>query len=546
MAKQFNADDRSQKFNKNDKSKCSKGRKSSKSPRSYKNGGKQDTNSASSKSYTDGDVNDPSYYYEEPTVLQQVMNFSFNEFGGVPLTIARGQAGQYIQSHNTMVASYWLNPSIPQTSETDAFKMDGVTTASLRNYLALSGSNNKSTIYAPQDVTLLTLAVAELIKTSTWIARAFGVAYLFNYRNRSYPETLLWAMGINPHEFGKNLAAYRVRYNKLLAMASKIPFPADIPIFRKAADLYGYIYLDDPNSALAQTYMLNPYSVWMFDEAYDENGAGLVTTSWVNALSTDPFSDVLDRFEAMISALINSTSLNAIYSDIMRLVQNGKITNLITFKPIDEMFVVAPVYNEEVRDWLHNAMIIGNPLPTAGQFYDPDTMEPLTDKNDVSCDASTNKVKYHPQFYIGDKVWGYSGIIDFTHDNPTVEEKVRATRFTQRWTFAADPETNKAYTNDIALADEYIVRGEFWTGEGDTAEMYMDQNFMNYPSETARKIVQVTTVLSKFDWAPLFYMNDIDNGVSWIEGDLDYYTTLDYNTLKRIYDYEIIHLLQIG
>lgn len=538
--KQNNAKDFSKKSNSNKNN--YKGR-SNRSNKSNKNGGSPKSDEPK---YTNGDINDPSYYYEEPTVLQQVMNFSFNEFGGVPITIDRDQWGNKLSTDNMMVASYWINPSIPETDSSTSYTMDGVTTASLRNFLALSGSNAKTTVYAPQDVTLLTLAVAELIKVSTWLARAFGVAYLFNYRNRSYPETLLGAMNINYDDFNRNLATYRVRYNKLLAMASKIPFPADIPLFRKAADLYAYLYLDDPNSALAQTYMLNPASVWLFDEEYDENGAGLKTLKLVTGDAGETMSDILDRFEHMISALVNSTSLNAIYSDIMRLVQNGKISNLITFKPIDDMFTIAPVYNEEVRDWLHNAMIMGNPLSGSGHY--PISGMHFTPDNDVSCDAANNKVKYHPQFLLP-MDFGYSGVIDFTHDNPTVEEKVRATRFTQRFTTQVNSEDNKIYTMNLALADEYIVNVYFYDGSTpDTASMYLYNNYANYDNDdiTKRRVAQVGFALSKFDWAPLFYWAALDHGSLFIEGDLDYYTVLDYKTVKKIYDYEIIHLLQIG
>lgn len=487
-----------------------------------------------------GDINNPAYYYEDANVLSQVMNFSFNEFGGVPIDITMNAAGAKRTTTNPMIASYWLNPSIPQSSSGSQFTMDGATTAALRNYLALSGSNAKTTSYAPQDVAILTLAVAELIKVSTFIARAFGVAYLFNYRNRSYPETLLRAMGIDAQDFGQHLAEYRVRFNKLLSVAAKIPFPADIPLFRKAADLYGSMYLDDENSALAQTYFFNPYSVWLFDEAYDTNGAGLRTTILVNPSVPQTMSIILNVFESMITQLVNSTSLNAIYSDILRLVQNGKLNQLITFNSIPEDFVVVPVYNAEVESWIHNAVIMGEPLPAAQQYSDY-TMDPLTPSNDLSCDANSNKLFYHPQFKLNVDA-GFSALLDFDHDAVTVDEKVRATRLSTRYTTIEDTGNAQFYTRDLAMIDEYIVCYSIFDGTTNSPATVEYANF--HDANNLAVVLSLDFMLSKFDWAPIQY---------WIYGtgilpfgDLDYYTVVDYNVLKRIYDYEIIHLLQIG
>lgn len=489
--------------------------------------------------HAEGDINDPSYYYGDANVLEQVMNFSFNQFGGVPYDIKGSGTGTVYSAHNYMIATYWLNPSVPNSSPISTqVNMSGASIAALRNYLLLSGSNAKTTSYAPQDVIVLMLAVAELIKVATFCARAFGVAYLFNYRNRSYPESLLHAMGIDVADFNDNLAKYRVRFNKLLAIASKIPFPADVPLFKKASELYANLYLDDPSSALAQTYMFCPNTVWLFDEAYDANGAGLRTTTLVDANTPVAFSSVLYTFETMVAALVNSTSLNSIYSDIMRLAQNGKIGPMITFNSIPEDFIVVPVFNQEIKSWVHNAMIMGNPLATSAQ-YNPYS-EIFTNLNDVCCDANTNSVLYRPQFKLKGE-FGYEGLLDFDHDNVSIADKVEATRLSMRWSLTKDT-NNNWYTDLLAMADEYVVKATMYTGENLTQIYTLDTSFVN-PS-TISQTFALTEILSKFDWAPFVYYET--SGTMRVIGDLDYYTTIGYDTLRKVYDYEIIHLLQIG
>lgn len=496
----------------------------------------------------DGDINNPAYYYESADVLDQVMNFSFNEYGGMPVELWADEnygSMSNVTWDNHMVASFWVNPSIPETADTSPTAMDGATTAALRNFLKLSGSNAKTTNYAPQDVSILILALAEVIKCSTFIARAFGIAYLFNYRNRTYPEVLLRAMGIDPDSFSKNLADWRVRYNKLLAVASKIPFPADLPLFRKAADLYGSLYCDDNDSALAQTYMLCPYSFWMYDETYDSNGAGLVTTKIVNPNGLIGMNQVLDAFESMISVLLTSSALNYIYSDVMRCQQKGYITNMLTFNPIPENYIVMPVYNEEVKDWLHNAVFMGAPLATGSHHVTGLKFSNVTNENDVSCMAATNKLLYHPQFKVATK-YGFEALIDFDHDNVTIEQKVRATRFTQRYDTITDG-TNH-WTDETALNDEYLVEACFYLdATNGNPDATISGTWLNAPSNVGATL-KLMDVMSKFDWFPLQYRFYTDGGVDKVAviGDTDYYTNVDYWLARKIYDYEIIHLLQIG
>lgn len=490
-----------------------------------------------------GDINNPTYYYEDPTVLDQVMNFSFNQFGAVPIDLELTQGTPYYYN-NPMVASYYLNPSIPQTSDGNSYAMDGITTTSLRNFLMLSGSNAKTTNYAPQDVTLLELAIAEVIKMQTWFARAFGVAYLFNYRNRSYPETLLEAMCIDAQDFQNNLAAYRVRFNKLLAVASKIPFPSEIAAFKKAYELYMYMYQDDQDSALAQTYMLNPHTTWLFNEAYDTNGAGLETTIWCVPGVIRTLNSYLTTFESMISALLNSTSLNFIYSDIMRLIQKSVISKVITFTPIPEGFTIPPIYNEEVQTWLHNAVVMGEPLDAASQYV-PVGHVGFTPNNDLSCDANNNKVWYNPQFQVYAGNVGFSRLLDFDHDTVTLEEKVRATRFSHRYTTLSNG-SNTYYTDKLALTDNYITSIQFFDGVTHPTNAGLTETIVDVNNVAPQWAIGIPNLLSKFDWAPLLYWYDSNGQGFQVNGDLDYYTDFDFNVAKRIYDYECIHFYQIG
>lgn len=492
------------------------------------------------------DINNPAFYYSDPKTLDQLQNYSFNEFGGIPVEFDFGGNGNMTSWDNEMIATYWINPSLPETASGNQYHMDGATTASLRNFLKLSGSNAKTTNYAPQDVTILVLAIASLLLMISFIRRVFGVAYFFNYRNRTYPEKLLKMMGVDAADLNTNLADYRTRFNKLLAIAQQICFPSDIMLFNKCATMFDAIYLDDADSNLAQTYLLAPYSLWIFDEVYNSNGAGLRTvypTGTANA--PVPMSQILNLFESMISALLTSTSLNYIYSDVMRCVQKGYITNVIKFETIPENYAAPIGYNEEVKDWMHNATILGVPLATSDQYTTGLLYPTLTPDNDVSCAAGINKVLYHPQFKVNNNS-GYTRLIDFDHDVIKIEERVRATRYAQRYT-TVKTSGNEFYTNELALNDSYIVLMQI-TADGQTITDYYSNN-PAVPS-AGSTVARRADNLSKFDWAPLMYYMELDSNKEItradIFGDLDYYTQFDYKLAKKIYDYEIITLILIG
>lgn len=510
---------------------------------------KEESSSDSGYDKKPGDVNNPGYYYESQTVLDQVMNFSFNEYGNVPIVL-KTDSDVPLTSYNPMVIAYYLNPCVPQTDGTvngaGNSTLNGVTTAALRNYTFFCGSNNKTTLYPPQVVILVTEAVASMVSMGTWLSRALGIPYLYNYRNRAYPDMLYRAMGIDADDLRRNLAGYRIRFNTLLAIANRIPFPAELNVIAKAAEIYGSIYLDDDNSTLAQTYLFSPRSVWTYNEIYDTNGAGLETTYvWDGTIHT--FDHYLDIFENMLSALLNSTALNAVYSDIIRLVQTDKLSKTLVFNPIPENFTVIPVYNSEIATWIHNAVIAGQALKTSAQ-YDPQSTGKFTNENDMASSVNANTIHYHPQFQLLTDL-NEDGLIDFDHDNVSIEDKVRATRFAFRCTSMVDSGNNKVYSDDFALMDYYMTEAIIYLSS-DINVPGISIGGTKFPTTLYTKAAYATLVsgITKFDWAPILYATDAQIGVSTLDsvGDLDYYTQLTYDTLVRIYDYEVIHYLQVG
>lgn len=110
------------KFNAEDKSATNK-TNSNKNYRGRKNNGKGKGDRKSSKRSSEesvdkndpNNINDSSYYYTDNTVLDQLQNYSFNQFGGVAVDFPVNSSNVPGTETIPMISCHYVNPSIPQT-----------------------------------------------------------------------------------------------------------------------------------------------------------------------------------------------------------------------------------------------------------------------------------------------------------------------------------------------------------------------------------------------------------------------------------------------
>lgn len=486
-----------------------------------------------------GDVNDSSYYYLDNTLRDQLLNFSFNSFQGVaeeidgqPIGMTGGGDFHFI---NGNVMAIRVMPSLCPNRNMNA-PTDGINLVALRNFTVLSANNAKTTNYAPQDVAILMLALQEVIKIAGHMTRAFGVLYTFNQRNREWPDTLLTAMNIDPTDFRAHAADYRIQLNTILTAAQKIPFFDNYGAFAKARDIFQDIYVDDL-SPLAQSYIFVPDGTWLFDEAYNSNGSGLKT--WMRYTTVQPFSQWLADFSTMVNALLSSTTLNYIYSDVLRLLESGR-GKAMTFTLVPDFYQIEFKLNEEINLYIENIMSWGYPNKA-------DTTHGFISPNDVCSDANSNLILYNPIWYNAGSQNGLNltndAYVNFLKPNPDIEERVNATRLSARanWVFdGTNTETNK-----VALGDYYVsainIYSTWYHGNGPRVVGF--SNLCGTTASNYESRIEAQCGLDKFKYRPKGYYylgsstGDITLGLS---GDLCYYTKLDTDFMQRLYDAEMI------
>lgn len=492
------------------------------------------------------DVNDPSYYYEDGNMLQQVTNYTFNQFLGVPLKLETLAQMSYNVAN---IMTVWLNPAVQPTTDDIYSSMYGINIAATKNYLYLSANNAKTTNYGPQDPMALLLGVRSVVELYGFIKRAFGVAYLYNTRNREYPSRLLANMHIDADDLRKNLASYRIRMNTDIALFDRIPFPKNIPILDKADKMYSGIYLDEA-SPMAQTYMFCPYSVWQINEAYNPQGIGLDTVV-VYSNNIEQMDYYLSIFETLLASLANSSLLNYVYSDILRVCGDN---NLFKLELIPENYGVLPAVNNETRIWLHNMMTVGAPIALDDMPTGMTTG--MTGLNDVETNTNGDGLNYHPMFrlnnYDSDNA-SYlpfvDAVIDFETINPTIDEKVAATRLAARMDTVGVTTTGfvGVYSTGLpVLGDYYVVR--VGIDDGSANETGLSSVYPYYDTLNATALRTINTrmcKLSQFNFGPLAYMtgktNDSEGSRLYnIHGDINFFTTLNLDYMRQMRDAEMI------
>lgn len=504
-----------QKFCKNRKN--SKGGINNKSSRDNNACGRNRRGSDNGNSSRGRRDNDPSFYFLNEDLANQASSFAFDSYLGVDTPYKSEGTDAPIKVPS--IFQFMLNPSAGDTSDIKT----GINIAALKTYTTLSSINAKTTNYAPQDITTLLLAIGELISIMEHIRRAFGVAFTYNQRNRDIPKQLLEVMGFDSDDFLQNLAQHRLHFNSWVTAINKLPIPSNISYFYKCAQLYQHVYTDS-NSAMAQVIICRPYSTWIMDEAYNDQGTGLRTTElpligkwaqWVNIV------------DSMIEALFTSTTLNYIYSDVLNLASKEHV-EMLYLDYLVEGYSVVPEYNSNFLLQMHNATIIGAPTGD--------------NKNDVTPNVNKNIVNYEPRWKLtGEALPGYRGndiIVDLDTPEANVADRIEATRYQATLEkISSDPVIFKA----SALPDHYVVSMRYVLPDTvfAAAKELVTTTLRFLDTSKDHSLLMDFLPLAQYDWAPIVYithLSETDPQYTTLLGDVNYYTTLQTEWYRRVND----------
>lgn len=485
--------------------------------------------------------NNPKWYFTDEKLADQVSQLSFQQLAGMPLEYDNFQFDVpnvnpiHIQPAPGVQISSQYNTGLSQHS---AINMVG-----FKLYSKLSAYTGRTQSYAPQDVSTMILAFGEVISVIEFIRRAFGVAYTMNMRNRAYPRTVLEkGMYIDSTDMFANLSDYRTRFNTIVTLVNQLPIPGNIAYYDKCAKLYEGIYLDSPSS-MAQTLLLVPHTTWLLDETSYSGGSILKTipfccdANFVPPAAPNPLSYYLNIAMNLVNTLLNSSTLQVVYTDMLNLASKQDV-KFWRFDYLFEGYTVIPQYDTNFLLQMHNATICGFPR----EVVLVTGTNNVTPRNDVYPDPNKNCLFYNPSFsqVAGSGTnrlakTGNCALIDMLNDAPNVTDRVEVTRFTA--CAKGTPYTttqNLADYIDTALPDHYVVGCNLELMTNNLTEHWLTQTVI-----ASSAFADFAALLSNIDWAPRVFEAD-STGNSYTgryTGDINYYTTVDMNYLRKLHDF---------
>lgn len=534
-----------------DKSKDQRNKRSNFKSRTNNKGSKFDRKSKTESDVAKEKYNDPSWYVKEGQLAKDVASLSFNNALGAPVRIeneltyiTQSQSPAYITA---MPGIYTINTVPAMGYSGDGSSPINIAAKNIYSYVRHQNSGHSN--YDAPDLMLYIGAMDSVYSFIATLMRAYGTARTFSQVNRYVGDALLAAQGFKASELRQNLADFRSYINMFITKASAFCTPNIMTLYKRHFWMMSGVYKDE-DIIKSQMYMYRPVSLWQYDEL---DGAGYLKAvpflsqfSETNGISTTQWtlSNIYSYGNNMLSALNNSEDINIMSGDILKAYGQG---NLWQLGLINEDYVVLPVYSEEVLDQIHNTTFVGG-KPTTGvnqtTTTDPVlTMDGLNVTQNVS-PTQDGRIVFTPEF-VGNAIPSWTRLVDLHYDEPTPEQVLVATRNMVMGSVMSQTST---YTVQIeTCGSDLALTASIWQ-YGTNGTAYGTGLFTN----DTKPIDGVLKMAEKFKRAPLFYsLNNPTGGgslpgdMNGIWGDIDNYTVISYDDLRRMHESAILAMLGV-
>lgn len=537
--------------------------------------------------------NDASWYTLNNQLVSDTANFSFDYPIGRPLDL--GDFGSKLNGSSVPgVMAIYTAPTYGGTSwfdqgqgSSDGYldQSSSINIAARQIYTFIRSNNSGAKNYDPTDLMIHLLAMDQLYSLIAWMKRLYGMSYVVNTRNSYYPQALIEANLVNYQEITKNRNVLRSIINFACSEANRFPIPAGMPYMARHQWMYENVFLD-ANSPKAQTYMYVP--MFFNRLALDSTGAGCLVKGCPELkralydrsklITTDDLYNMVGELIAPINSQGNGANMSG---DIIKAFGN----NLYTITGVEENYAIIPSYSEEVLSQIENATLIGEPIGLQESNYEETAYQEVMLKQKPSTGTAfygldsfldADYTFYNQHVYddvaAGSNSFGVDKFVNFHKPNPTPEDVMVATRFTNVATKFMDDGRSMKYPtlgSDCACYAqiyqyETVKTGAFTTFTLMPSELI--QTAMPYdiginvsqlknPSSDMMQLYvdkfqqnnKLTELLSQFDWHPAIYLTTVvrvlDENNKWhvsfgtqngVLFDLDVYTMVNARDLVRM------------
>lgn len=366
--------------------------------------------------------NDPSWTIYDQTMLENTASFNYGYPLGSPVTPIGEMPG---------MAIYRIVPTLSEFTDYNsagnlAFRAQYMW---MRNNITGNFKN-----YDSNTLAMVVLAITEIHVAMEEARRLYQATTYYNPLDRYTPKSMIKALGFIPNALESERAAFRARFNTLVAQINQLPIP-DVYKFRKRWRFTASRIFRDGATAKSQTYAFVREGYFHLDEggnSGDANGLSELRFHKKSDKEGANFAGVPNNLLTMISTMINkvlnSQAVSLVVADLIRAYPND-LTGVAELSDSEDIRVEL---NEGIQAQVHNADLLDGRCDlenyVASQIYD----EYVEDGGYLSCKLGVTSVAdaaYDPLNHIDvsqDK-W-----ISMHQANPTPEETMYATRLSCR------------------------------------------------------------------------------------------------------------------
>lgn len=562
----------------------------------------KDVNAADLRSMQSGgkDDNDVAWYAHSAALLRDSASIPFANPVGTRLRMGGPSTvdGQNPYTVPGILALEW-SPTIGVSST----QLDGASIAANEQFSFIRASLSGDPTFEAPDLMMYELAVDSNCIWFSKLVRLYGTLNLNPVDNRYQPRALVEAQGFDYDSLVGRLADLRYAINHYAFQLGRVCVPADISYITRHAWMENSVYLDS-NTSKAQMYLYKSIGCYTYREK-DEGKPGYLKYQTYQQLAKGAEYTAEDEGQLMNIDDILAIN-NALFMPIMMCEDFDNIAGvikraygmdrLIKFGTVDENYIVAPVFNQEVLMQIENSTAVGYPLVGSGITDQSDEYTwDITQNVNIESSAA-GSIEQHPWVFMAtstipsDKWNGklpnvrdwYASvpltsvalsmtrqIVNMHVDNPSPEHTMVATRLKSvinSWkgiTWLNETTGNgSAYIAEIYTCGSEIVHAyciytlQYSQGTSMQSTVSLSRvkfnswitNSTDMPSATTidGTGLYILTMLTAFDWHPLLYItntapykfptNSEQAQFYGAFGDINNITVIDKITMERIND----------
>lgn len=288
-------------------------------------------------------VNDPMWYAINETIGQSIAQIPFSYPAGLKNNLAESYATNDT-TPSTMRISY-----VPSYGKVGKLG-DAVNTAARAMFAVVKKKNRNSIAYEAADLMTYFMAMDQLITLMMEAKRALSFASSYAAMNRSLPNTLAEAAGVDLSSIQDDYASYVGRWNVLAETINRqFAIPKTFKLFNRRNLLASNIFMDS-TSIRGQYYVFRAYGYFTWSGTV-AGGSSLKYNR--RSLVVQTMDEVLTEISGIVNALIEEQDISIMVGDVINAFGDQDILQ-IELMDINAPAVIKPVVDENVLQQIEN------------------------------------------------------------------------------------------------------------------------------------------------------------------------------------------------